>query len=56
MARARVLKALGVRPREHVGLLLPTCPEFVEYFFAIALCGAVAVPINARYSRTSSAT
>jgi fatty-acyl-CoA synthase len=49
MARARVLKALGVRPREHVGLLLPTCPEFVEYFFAIALCGAVAVPINARY-------
>ena len=49
MARARLLKALGVRPREHVGLLLPTCPEFVEYFFAIALCGAVAVPINARY-------
>jgi len=49
MARARLLKALGVRPREHVGLLLHTCPEFVEYFFAIALCGAVAVPINARY-------
>ena len=47
--RARSLKALGVRPREHVGLLLPTCPEFVEFFFAIALCGAVAVPINARY-------
>ena len=47
--RARGLQALGVRPREHVGLLLPTCPEFVEYFFAIALCGAVAVPINARY-------
>ncbi|MFO1406936.1 MAG: AMP-binding protein [Steroidobacteraceae bacterium] len=47
--RARGLQALGVKPREHVGLLLPTCPEFVEYFFAIALCGAVAVPINARY-------
>jgi acyl-CoA synthetase (AMP-forming)/AMP-acid ligase II len=28
---------------------LPTCLEFVEYFFAIALCGAVAVPVNARY-------
>lgn len=26
MARARVLKALGVRPRDHVGLLLHTCP------------------------------
>jgi acyl-CoA synthetase (AMP-forming)/AMP-acid ligase II len=49
LARARELRALGVRPREHVGLLLHTCPEFVEYFFAIALCGAVAVPINARY-------
>jgi acyl-CoA synthetase (AMP-forming)/AMP-acid ligase II len=49
VARARILKALGVQPREHVGLLLNTSPEFVEYFFAIALCGAVAVPINARY-------
>ena len=47
--RARGLQALGVKPRDHVGLLLPTCVEFVEYFFAIALCGAVAVPINARY-------
>ncbi len=49
LERARGLQALGVRPREHVGLLLHTCPEFIEYFFAIALCGAVAVPINARY-------
>jgi acyl-CoA synthetase (AMP-forming)/AMP-acid ligase II len=47
--RARGLQAIGVTPRSHVGLLLPTCLEFVEYFFAIALCGAVAVPINARY-------
>ncbi len=49
MRRARSLQALGVQPREHVGLLLPTSAEFVELFFAIALCGAVAVPINARY-------
>ena len=47
--RARGLQAIGVTPRSHVGLLLPTCLEFVEYFFAIALCGAVAVPVNARY-------
>jgi len=47
--RARGLQALGVKPRDNVGLLLPSCMEFVEYFFAIALCGAVAVPINARY-------
>jgi len=49
MERARGLQALGVKPRDHVGLLLPTCIDFVEYFFAIALCGAVAVPVNARY-------
>jgi acyl-CoA synthetase (AMP-forming)/AMP-acid ligase II len=49
MERARGLQAIGVTPKSHVGLLLPTCIEFVEYFFAIALCGAVAVPVNARY-------
>ena len=46
MARARALQALGVKPRDHVGLLLPTCVEFVEFLFAIALCGAVGVPLN----------
>ncbi len=43
------LQAIGVQPREHVGLLLPTGFDFVETFFAIAFCGAVAVPVNARY-------
>jgi fatty-acyl-CoA synthase/long-chain acyl-CoA synthetase len=47
--RARSLQALGVRPRDHVGILMHTCPAFVEIFFAAALCGAVVVPINARY-------
>ena len=47
--RARGLQALGVQPGDHVGLLLPTCIDFPEFFFGIALCGAVAVPINARY-------
>lgn len=49
MARARALLALGVKPREHVGILMHTCPEFVELYFAIAMIGAVIVPINARY-------
>jgi len=49
LRRARSLQALGVRPRDHVGLLMHTCPEFMEFYFAIALCGAVIVPINARY-------
>jgi acyl-CoA synthetase (AMP-forming)/AMP-acid ligase II len=46
---ARGLQALGVRPGDHVGLLLPTCFEFPEFLFGIALCGAVTVPINARF-------
>jgi acyl-CoA synthetase (AMP-forming)/AMP-acid ligase II len=49
LRRARSLQALGVKPRDHVGILMHTCPEFVELYFAIALCGAVIVPINARY-------
>ena len=49
LRRARSLQALGVRPRDHVGILMHTCAEFVELFFAIALCGGVIVPINARY-------
>lgn len=47
--RACGLQALGIMPGDHVGLLLPTCFAFPEFLFGIALCGAVAVPINARY-------
>lgn len=46
---ARALAALGVRPGENVGILLPTCQEFIEVLFGTALIGAVAVPVNARY-------
>ena len=49
LLRARGLQALGVRPGDHVGILMHTCAEFVETFFAIAFCGGVIVPINARY-------
>ena len=35
MRRARSLQALGVKPRDHVGILMHTCPEFVELYFAI---------------------
>jgi acyl-CoA synthetase (AMP-forming)/AMP-acid ligase II len=55
LSRARSLQALGVRPREHVGLLLPSSFEFAELLFAIALCGAVAVPLNARYKHNELA-
>ncbi|MDH4398702.1 AMP-binding protein, partial [Sphingorhabdus sp.] len=45
---AAALIARGVRPGDHVGLLLTTRPEFVEALFGIAMAGAVAVPVNAR--------
>lgn len=55
LSRARSLQALGVKPHDHVGLLLPTSFEFAEFLFAIALCGAVAVPLNARYKHNELA-
>lgn len=47
---AKVFMALGVKPREHVGLLMTTQPEFVEAMFGAALAGAAVVPVNARYA------
>jgi acyl-CoA synthetase (AMP-forming)/AMP-acid ligase II len=49
MRRARGLQALGVRRGDHVGILLPSGIEFVETLFAVAMCGGVAVLMNARY-------
>lgn len=49
LRRARSLRAMGVKPGDHVGILLPTCMDFPEVFFAASLAGAVPVPINARY-------
>jgi len=48
-AKARGLMALGVKPGDHVGILLPSGIEFVETLFASAMCGAVSVLMNARY-------
>lgn len=46
---AAAMIALGVQPGQHVGLFMPTCPQFIEAFYGIAMAGAVAVPVNARY-------
>ncbi|MFE9322356.1 class I adenylate-forming enzyme family protein [Nocardia sp. NPDC052278] len=43
------LVTLGVRPGDHVGVLMANYPEFVPVKFAIALAGAVAVPLNFLY-------
>ena len=49
MRTAQGLQALGLKPRDKVGILMPTSPELVEAFFAVAFCGAVSVLMNARY-------
>ena len=49
MERARSLHALGIGPGDHVGILMPNCPEFVELLLGASLCGAISVPINARF-------
>jgi fatty-acyl-CoA synthase/long-chain acyl-CoA synthetase len=49
MRRAKQLWAAGVRPRDHVGILLPTSLAYVETLFAVAFCGATSVMFNARY-------
>jgi acyl-CoA synthetase (AMP-forming)/AMP-acid ligase II len=46
---ARALVGFGIRPGEHVGILMPNCPAFLEWLFGCALAGAVPVPLNARY-------
>jgi fatty-acyl-CoA synthase len=45
------LVALGIRPGEHVAVVLANCPEFVAVKFGIARAGAVAVPINCMFKR-----
>jgi acyl-CoA synthetase (AMP-forming)/AMP-acid ligase II len=46
---ARGLHGLGVRPGEHVGVLMPNGPELVDAIFGVALAGGVLCPLNARY-------
>ena len=48
-AWAKALIAMGVKPGENVGLLLPTCADFITAFYGITMAGAIAVPVNARY-------
>jgi fatty-acyl-CoA synthase len=47
--RARGLIGLGIRPGDHVGILLPSGTEFIETLFATSMVGGVAVLMNARY-------
>jgi acyl-CoA synthetase (AMP-forming)/AMP-acid ligase II len=47
--RARGLIGLGIKPGDHVGILLPSGIEFVETLFAVSMVGGISVLMNARY-------
>jgi long-chain acyl-CoA synthetase len=49
-ACAVALAALGVRPGDRVGLLLPNCPQFFVAEFGAWKAGAVVVPLNPTYT------
>ena len=49
VTRARELHAIGVRRGDRVGTLLPNSVDMLATFFAVALLGAVAVPVNTRF-------
>jgi len=43
---AKSLLAMGVKRRQHVGVLMTNEPEFVFSYIAISIVGAVCIPIN----------
>ena len=43
---SRGFDALGIKPGDKIGLLLPNCPPFVWAYFAAAQIGAIVVPVN----------
>lgn len=52
-ALAHGLAQVGVAPGDTVALLAPNSPGFVEAWFALAVLGAVEVPVNVHHKRTS---
>ncbi len=47
--KARSFLGIGIKRRDHVGILMANCPEYIESLLGLQLIGAMAVPMNARY-------
>jgi long-chain acyl-CoA synthetase len=43
---ASALREMGIRPGQHVAVLLPNVPQFTIAYFGILAAGAVVVPLN----------
>jgi len=48
-ALAKGLIAIGVRPRDHVAILMPNCLDVMVAHFAVQMAGGVSILPNARY-------
>lgn len=52
---AQSLLAIGIKPGDRVGLILPNIPEFVISYYSILEAGGVVVPLNPAYTLTELA-
>lgn len=43
------LRQLGVTPESHIAVMMPSCPQSLSLWFAIANIGAVMTPVNQAY-------
>lgn len=46
---ARGLRALGLRPGQHLAILMPNSVEYVQLFYAAGMIGACTLTLNARF-------
>lgn len=49
LKHAARFQKLGLRPGDHIGILLPNCIEYIELMLGAACAGLVSVNLNARY-------
>jgi len=52
---ARAMVALGIRPGDHIGILMGNNVAWVTLFFGAAMIGAVTVPVNTRFKASELA-
>ena len=48
---ARKFVTLGAKKGDRVAVLMLNCPEYLDFYFSIPLCGAVIMPLNTRWHR-----
>ena len=52
---ARAMVAVGIKPGDHIGILMGNNADWVTLFFGAAMIGAVTVPVNTRFKASELA-